>query len=214
MSQLEHEDIDDFPQEILLNVFQSWKKCKDNHVYIDNISHATMDIGLTLEITDKNKIKNNSIIGDGDINNINKHTIYIDNCKNVTIKLLNKFNHVMCINCKNINITINEGLISGIDILNSDNITCTIDHNKIYNLSCGSSDTCFIKFNEIIAIGTIMSIANSYNIGFQINNNCLTKTYLSQMSYFDDELTYYEIKDSSTIKYMNKFGFGNCEEAV
>ena len=90
----------DMSRDILLStIYSQWNKCKNNHIYLENISNTQIFFPSHY------------------IYDINKKTLYIDNCNNLDLYVNNKINHIVLIHCNNINLYITNGLISGLDIL-------------------------------------------------------------------------------------------------
>ena len=205
MSELEdfdYLDIDDDTKAILTNVFNSWLRCKNKHLFIENVNDSTIKIGRVLEINGRKYEKEN----------IPKNaTIFISNCNNNNIKITDKFNHLIILKCKDTNVYISHGLISGIDIIRSNNITCDVKFSNIYYLACCYSDTFTLHIDENIANNMMLATSNSYKVIFKLNKGFETKEYVTNMSLFS-ELTYYSINKNRSnvmiIYYANRYGNG------
>ena len=142
----------------LENIFYSWKICKDNHIFIENVYNTTLNFGEKYEI--------NSVQYEYDNNN--KRTIYIDKCDNLIITLSKKFNHFVLINSNNIELNINEGLISGIDIIHCKNINVNIKNNKINLTSFEYSDFCTLALDNLTSKNIYINTNFCYDIKFNI----------------------------------------------
>jgi len=207
MDQLKKElneiNIDNNTKNTILNVFSSWKNCKDNHQYIDNLQDAKINFGYNYSI--------NYSINSNDVNynknydkeiEINKRTLYIDNCKNLEVEITNKFNHIVLINSANINIVILDGLISGLDIIRCNNCKITIKNKQflvsfsnsydcnlivdnIYDFYVNTDFCCNIILNLILNnkkkdIITNKSLFSKNNL-FHIDNNLLCTNYFGEV---------------------------------
>ncbi len=155
-------------RDILENVFNSWLTCKNNHTYIENISNRKI------------------ILDDESL----KKTIYIENCNFLDINLINKFNHLVLINCQNIILHIKHTLISGMTILHSKNITIKVD-NTINFSEVSNSDNCIFIYNKLSSDNTYINTNFCYNINFIISDKFFFKKYIECMSLFSlSELFY------------------------
>ena len=110
------DDSDDYINNSVSNIYNSWSSCRNNHQIIENISSSK--IIFNYESNSNYSINNNICDYDSEIHD-KKRTLYIDKCNELEITVNNKFNHIILINSSNINITIAGGLITGIDILRS-----------------------------------------------------------------------------------------------
>jgi hypothetical protein len=123
------------------NIIESWQKCYDNHIFIEN-TH-----GLEFNIDNIINIKNESII---------KRTLYFDKCSDLNIIINKKINNVILNKCKNINIKISSGLISGLSIFNCEFIDIQIVRINIIHNEISKSENCSIHYNldEMIQLHT------------------------------------------------------------
>jgi len=148
--------------DLVYNIYTSWKKCKDNHTYIENINNT--DIHLYNQI----KISNIVYNFEKDIET-NKRTIYFDKCNNMNIFINEKYNHIILVNCTNINIYLSFGLISGLDIINCKNINIYINK-KIDYTEISNSEDCNYIYNISNDDDTFINTNNCFNINLVINN--------------------------------------------
>ena len=184
-------NLDDNSKETILNVFNSWSSCRNNHQIIENINDSTI-------IFDNNYSINEILLKyDNDIH-INKRTLYIDKCNNLEILVNDKFNHIILINSSNINITILGGLISGIDLIHCDNIRLTVKFNKINNINYGYSRDCKLIIDKNTGLDIYVSASYSVNILFMLIYNNLLKKYLTNRSLFS-KMNYYFIDNNMLI---------------
>jgi hypothetical protein len=161
----DNNNIDKENEEILENLeitYNMWKKCFDNHLIIEDE-------------------KNKNITFD----NLNKrHSIIFSNCNNINITIKNKINHVIIQNCKNIIIILNNILISGLDIIHSDEIKLKIDEN-INNLNYSFSNNLINIINQTCLEHLNMLSACSSNIFYYIlRNNNLSPAKEASISIF------------------------------
>ena len=170
--------LNDDEKNTIINIYSSWNICKNNHQYIKNINNSTI-------IFDDNYIINDNILNYDEIMDTNKRTLYIDNCYNLEIKVNNKFNHIILINCSNINITLLEGLITGIDLLHCNGVNLLIRLNKIFNINFGYSSDCQIIFDKYSSSDICIITSYCVNIKFiLVNTNNNFKKYITNRSLF------------------------------
>ena len=160
-------------EEIIQNINTSWRKCKDNHIFIENINN--------------NQIICNDIITYHNIPllDINKRTLYFDKCKLLDIIIENKFNHILLVNSSDINLYVTNGVISGLDILNCNNINIFLN-NKIDYTEMSNSENCNYVYNTLIDNNIVyVNTNNCYNINFNINyiNYTTNQSYFSEKKY-------------------------------
>lgn len=186
-------NVDDNTEDFFDTFFKSWKLCKNHHIYIENISNQTIKIPCLMH-----------------------HTLFIENCHNLIIDTCTKFNHVVVLNCENINANIPHGLISGIDIIRSKNIFVKVSNSSIYNLTCISSDTVTITFDDVCQDKMLITTTGSYKTTFNIcdKSGKIIKNFTTNMSYFPI-LTIYQLEsfnNSTVLNYVNEHGgFGKIE---
>ena len=194
--------IENYSLEKIENIYNSWKKCKDNHTYIENIHNTQLVLNNTICMNMTHYLYTNNI-------DINKRTIYIDTCSYIDIIVYQKFNHLILINCSHINLYITSGLISGLDILHCNNINIFIQNNKIDYTEISDSEDCNYKYNQqfnnidnnIVLNDNIYINTNScFNIGLTIDEqNIMTnRSYFAKKKYF--------IINKDNIKCFDNFG--------
>lgn len=177
---------------IAQNIYDSYMKCRDNHIYIDGLSDKVININNKKNIT-------------------HKTTIFVNNCHNLTLESKIKFNNMVIINCENIKFIINNGLINGINIFHSKNISCVINFHEIYNITCSNTDNDIIQIDSSINMSNILiSTVNSYQTTFKLVNSNPNEVieYKTNMSFFNP-LTFYLINQNQTINYVNVYGSGS-----
>ena len=188
-------NIDDNTKNTILNVFNCWNSCKNNHQVIENINNSD------IIFSNNYSINNNLLNYDIDID-INKRTLYIDKCNNLNIKVNDKFNHIIIINSSNINITILEGLIGGIDIIHCDNIKLTVKFNKINNINYGYSNDCKLILDKNTGLDIYISTSYCVNILFMLIYNNILNKYLTNRSFFS-KINYYFIDSNMLLSNIN-----------
>ena len=77
---------------ILNNIFNSWTKCYNNHVFIENKHNDT----ILIDDTSNNK------------NEFTSKTFYIENTNNSLVYINTKINHLILNKCNNITLIINK----------------------------------------------------------------------------------------------------------
>lgn len=149
-----------YRDKILENIFYQWTKCKNNHIYLENKSNTQVFFPIY------------------NIEDINKKTLYIDNCNNIDLYVNTKINHIILIHCSNINLYLSDGLISGLDILHSKNINSYITNKKINFSEISNCDDCnyyfnFAENNDNVGVDDNFYINTNYcyNIRFNINEH-------------------------------------------
>ena len=171
---------DNITNDILQNIFSSWKKCKDNHIYLENIYNT--------QITCDNIMSLHNILQ----TEINKKSVYFDKCMSLDISIQKKFNNILLVNCSNINLYINNGLISGLNIINCNNINIILS-NKIDFTELSNSENCNYIYNPSYDDNTIfINTNNCFNINLDINNI----KYLTNSSYFGGKKYFLIHKDN------------------
>lgn len=178
------------PLELIYNIYTSWKKCKDNHTYIENIYNTNIILNNQINIS------NNIYNFEKDIET-NKRTIYFDKCNNLNIYINEKFNHILLVNCTNINIYLSFGLISGLDVINCKNINININK-KIDYTEISNSEDCNYIYNIFNEDYTFINTNNCFNINLLINNfNYITnRNYFAEKKYFVINKNYLKCYDN------------------
>ena len=180
---------------IATNIFISWKKCKDNHIFLDKISNQYIKYDKNL-ILEPNKLLYS-------FNETKKKTLYVDSCDNLTINIKEKINHIVIINSSNINIIISKGLISGIDILHSSNIKLKIKNKNILSDFFECED-CMYIYDLNNNINEMKVITNCcYNFIFiKLLNNIIYEKIETNKSLYPTEKTY--LIQNNSIKCFDK----------
>jgi len=170
-------NIDESIKDTLINIFNSWSICKNNHQYIENI-------------------ENTSLTFDSDIGELNlfKKSLFIENCNNLDIIVYNKFNNIILLNSNNININILGGLITGINIIHCTNINLIIKTIQIPNVNFEFANNCIITLDNIHIISDYLRINTNFcvNIIINIDYNNIYKSYITNKSLFS-KLNYFII---------------------
>ena len=150
LDDLEYMDIPNELKKIITNYVNSYTICKEHDKLFENINDKKIIID--------HQIKNN------------KTSLQIYNCKNCTIIIDRKINHITINRCENIALIINAGVISGIDIIHSGNIVC-YSRNHIYFLGCGSSHDIVMVLNEKFADNTLIQTTECFQIDIKLIHN-------------------------------------------
>lgn len=193
-----NEDENEIAIKIATDIFISWKKCKDNHIFLDKINNKYIkyDKNLILE-------PNTLLYSFGEIK---QKTLYIDSCDNLTLNIKEKINHIVIINSSNINIIISKGLISGIDILHSSNIKLKIKNIKIFLSEFIDCKNCMyiydINNNMNDMNGMKIITHDCYNFIFiKLLDNTNIEKIETNTSLFLSSITY--IIQNNSIKYSD-----------
>ena len=171
-----YKNITDKDKECIINIYKSWKKCKNNNIVISKIDRKT-----NFRI-DNNIIANSKVLH-GNVNI--KSSVHFLNCSNFTIFIDNKINHIYIENCKNFTIKSVSGLISGIDILNSNNIKLMMTTYDIYNLNIRNTVNCNVYIDDSIVDKLFIYTMKCDNLEFIVVNEayCISKYIVDN---FDD----------------------------
>jgi hypothetical protein len=171
-----YKNITDKDKECIINVFKSWKKCKNNNIVISKIDKKT-----NVRI-DNNIIANSKVLHE----NVNiKSSIHFIGCKNFTIFIDNKINHIYIEKCSNFTIKSVSGLISGIDIINSNNVKLMMTTYDIYNLNIRNSSNCNVYVDDSIVDKLFIYSMKCDNLEFIVVNEAFhISKYLIEK--FDD----------------------------
>lgn len=96
-------------EDIKKNIYDSWLECYNNINFISQcISHKEIHLP-----------------GADQDHHMQKQSYFIEDASNVTIYIDKKFNHLILNRCNDINLIVNDDLISGMDIFHSNDINIT-----------------------------------------------------------------------------------------
>lgn len=175
---LEHNlDLSDSEKIIIKNIYNSWKHCTDNRIFLENIKNSNIRI-------------NNDIV----INNINQHkeiddksSLFFTNCQNINITINTKISHLTLESCENINLRTRGGIISGLDNINCKHINNILEQSCVYFIDVSKSQDCLFYIQENLALDTIISTYASFatKIITTDQNNGIKNKYGPIISFFD-----------------------------
>lgn len=179
--ELEQTDLDTNKKNTLLNIFENWKNSELRHIIIEN--------------------NNNKNIYTSSFVNLNsKTTLYITNCNNIEINIEHKINHIIIEKCNNVSVNIFGGIISGIDIFRSKQISVNIDKKQIFSIVYYICKYCTLKLHESIS-DIIIATENSDSIIFELVTQLHTKKYITNKSIFSP-LTYFTFLTNDRGSYL------------
>lgn len=171
-------NLDKSDDDMFINIFKSWKTCLDNHITITDIKYdnkVNVSINDNIYINDIETYKNIS----------KTSSIFISNCNNLDIFLSKKINHIIIENCINVNLEVASGIISGIDVLHSENINIIITNEDIFYLSFGEVLKSYIYIDKSLALNTLINTLHCNTTNFILINGILDKVkYLTNTSLF------------------------------
>lgn len=144
----------------IVTMYNIWSSCLNKKIFIENV--------ISRNIIIKDKIKIGTYLDNHNITQ--KSTLHFINCKNLSITIDRKVNHITIEKCKNINIKIIAGSISGIDTIKCENMNIIIKNKYVYYLDIGTSQECKINMEDELAINTVISSLNCFNIHFILAN--------------------------------------------
>jgi hypothetical protein len=179
--------VQNFETNSVNNILNSWTNAKNNHTYLENIYNSEIKIDNNININDIYYSFNNIIDN-------NKRTLYINNCKNINIRIFNKFNHIIVINCENILIDINNGLVSGMDIIHTKKATIRSRYHNINHIEISYSSDCSLIFDKISG-----------------NNLIINTNYCNFITFYLSDINLYKclLTNKSIFSYMNYYVFNN-----
>lgn len=196
----------DIPEDVkktLKNIYRSYKTINNNHIFVEGDSDDFIAVGNRV-IMGKNKITQH----------IDKtKTLFLSKCTNVRVAVGIKINHIVIENCKNITVRVLCGLISGIDILNSTGINLIVENSSIYYLSCGSSIDCTCSIKKTIANKLLISTMGCYNITLHVidEHTLQSLNFKTNRSIFPElTLFTYELQKNK-LMYSTKTGSGELD---
>lgn len=194
--------VHNFENNSVNNILNSWTNAKNNHTYIENIYNSEIKIDNVININDVINSFNNNIDN-------NKRTIYINNCNNINIRIFNKFNHIILINSDNIIIDINNGLVSGMDIIHTKRATIRSRYNNINHIEISYSSDISLIFDRISSNNLIVNTNYCNYITFHLSDINLYKSLITNKSIFS-YINYY-IFNNDDIKSFDTNGIEFCE---
>lgn len=158
-------------RDILENIFNSWKTCKNNQIIIENISNSKYVFNL----------KEESI----------KKTLIIDRCSYLNIDIINKFNNILILNSNNIVLNLKNGLVSGLTLINTKNNTIKIDNNYVNYAEISNTEDCIFIYDKISSNNSYINTFFSFNLSFIINEQYYFKKFITNQSLFSINEKYY-----------------------
>jgi hypothetical protein len=166
--ELHDTNINDTMYEDIISNFKIWTKVFNNKIIIENMNMNKIII----------KITNRLFINDIDFGSeiTNKTSLHFDNCSNLNIHIFHKINHICIVNCSNILVKINKNIISGIDTINSKNITHLFD-NDINYLDLSTSHNCKYIISHHINPLLIQTMDSLNLMIIIVKNRKIIKTY-------------------------------------
>ena len=192
MVEIDTAEIDITEIDIAENIFNSWLTCKNNHTYIENISET--------ELIFSNNIKRDGKVYSYDKNiDTLKRTIYIENCDNLDVRLLDKFNHVVIVNSRNIIVRLENSLLSGLGVFGSKNVTVRVSNKKINYSEVSNSENCVFVFDSNSSENIYINTNLCYNTTFIITDFYIFKRFVTDESLFG-AFELYHLNDMSLHK--------------
>lgn len=182
-----HELSNEEKQEII-TLYKIWKESLNNKIFIDNESgtHIRVKEGKIITIGNKNNGLNESLEKELFSGVNEKSTLYFANCDNVTIVISTKVAHITLDSCKNVNIKIIGGSVSGIDSIRCINVSHVFDNGDIYFIDISKSENCKFYFTEKVALSTIISTMYAYSMQFSmLSEGKVKNTFEENKNYFD-----------------------------
>lgn len=175
LSQDEKNDIRD--------LYRLWKTSFNKKIVIDNIHNSNIRIS-------------DNVVGDGKVlwEDVKPHhSFHFIDCSNITIVINPKVNHVTLEKCNNVNFRSVGGSISGMDLINSSNITSVFNSKYINFMDISNATQCLFILSETIAKNIMITSTSSFNLNFKViaDGSGVTKsTYKTNMNVFQDSTVY------------------------
>lgn len=176
-------DLNEDEKNVIKNLYKAWKTSLNQKIIIENLHNTNIRV--------MNNITQNSKLLWPLVEQHN--TLFFTNCSNMTIIVNPKINHITLENCKNINFRTKGGSISGMDIINSSNITTIFDSHTVNFVDISNSTQCLFILSESVAKNIIMITTSSYNINFKIvadNSGVCQNTFKTNMNLFQPSAIY------------------------
>jgi mRNA-degrading endonuclease HigB of HigAB toxin-antitoxin module len=165
------------------NLYKTWKSCLNKKIIIQDLHNTNIRV-----------IDNITYNGQILKKNIKKHhTLHFINCSDSTIIITPKVNHITLENCKNINFRSRNGSISGMDLINSNNITLIINSQTVNFIDVSNTTECMFILSESVAENLIIITTNAYNLDYRLvddNNGTLKNTFKTNMNMFQSVSIY------------------------
>ena len=174
-------------------IYESWKTCHENQLIITTLEHVTVSID-NLQVHIDGVFKHNITA---------KTTIFLTNCRYVTLTITSKIARLIIEKSNNINITLFGRVISGVDILHSRVIKLTICENRVYYIGIGHVYNLTVFISESLANDTIISTLQSNTILFYVGNF----KYITNMSIFDS-FNLFVFSQTLELNFINNISSG------
>lgn len=184
------QELPDEEKVYVVNIYKNWKTCFQNQIMITDISRTNVKINDNVQINGKDIHKNIS----------KKSTIFLSNCSDLNVLMLNKVNHVIIENCKNINFKTTSGIIGGIDILRSSNVNLVVVNQDIFYIGFGGVYKGNILIEKSLALNTVIRTleCNIINFALMLNEVLKIGKYLTNASLFSGLHTMMFMKNKLT----------------
>jgi hypothetical protein len=126
-----------------------------------------------------------------------KKSIQLFDCSDIEIVVNTKMNHILLHNCKDIKLIISNGIISGVDILSSKNITLIFKKYSYYHIELSYSSLVkifiekeLLEFLMILALYSLDCKLITYNISDASNQVKINKKVNLLSPLFDNSYIY------------------------
>ena len=106
-----------------------------------------------------------------------KHGVFVENSKGVIMKIDPKFKSIVINKCQDFTLIINT-CVSGIEIVNSNNVTVVV-HEKTPSISIDSSKVVKVSLNEAnLACDIVSSHASQLTVSYEKQDGNESKVYM------------------------------------
>lgn len=190
------QELPDEEKVYVINIYKNWKTCFQNQIMITDIKGARTGTRTNIKINDNIQLNGKDIHK----NISRKSTIFFSNCSDLNVLMLNKVNHVIIENCKNINFKTTSGIIGGIDILRSSNVNLVVTNRDIFYIGFGGVYQGNIFIEKSLALNTVIRTleCNIINFALMLNEVLKIGKYLTNASLFSGLHTMMFIKNKLT----------------
>lgn len=166
----------------ILEQYSLYKKCFNKRIFVSDVNNSNI------------RINNNSIglLEKGILTSLYEgvkidSSIHFVGCNNTTVLIYTKVNHITLESCKNLDVKIVGGAVTGIDNINCVNTNYIFDDNDIYFIDISGSYTCNMYVSERVAKNTLIITMHSLFVNVVIldSNNNMIRAFKKNMNYLD-----------------------------
>lgn len=183
------------------NLYRLWKTSINKKIVISDL-HKT-NVRVSSDILSNKEVLWHSIKQD--------HSLHFLNCSDITIIVNPKVNHITIERCKNVNIRVVNGSISGIDFIKCDNVTSVFNSKNVNFMDISDCTQCLFILSERVAKDIVITVTSAFNINFRIVcslTGITRNNYRTNMNVFQNSTMYSfkpDDKDELSLYMSNNF---------